>query len=113
MISLRDRSGAETRLAVRHLFVYIGAQPNTDWLAASGLALDPDGFVATEADATETGRSFQTNIPGVFSIGDVRAGSIKRLAAAVGEGAQVIASIHGYLGKSHQHPAMGVAARRL
>jgi thioredoxin reductase (NADPH) len=97
-ITWRDRSGIEVRTSVRHLFVYIGAEPNTDWLAASGLALDGDGFVQTETACTPGQWVFEASIPGVFAIGDVRSGSTKRLAAAVGEGAQVISTIHRYLG---------------
>jgi thioredoxin reductase (NADPH) len=75
----------------------IGAAPNTQWLARSGIALDPKGFV--RADSFTSGDRFpmQTNLPGVFAIGDVRSGSVKRVAAAVGEGAQVVAAIHACL----------------
>ena len=91
------RSGAEeTRRPIRHLFLFIGAEPNTDWLAGSGVALDPKGFVLTGADAGER-RPLETSRTGVFAIGDVRAGSTKRVAAAVGEGAQVVATLHGFL----------------
>src|SRR5262249_26805291 len=87
-------SGAVTRRPIAHLFLFIGAEPNTGWLSASDLALDPKGFVRTGAD----GRSdLQTSRDGVFAIGDVRAGSTKRVAAAVGEGAQVIATVHAFL----------------
>ena len=102
-IRVRDRVGAETRTPVRHLFVYIGADPNTGWLAASGLALDGDGFVRTEGACTAGQWAFEASIPGVFAIGDVRSGSTKRLAATVGEGAQVIATIHRYLGRSAKY----------
>jgi thioredoxin reductase (NADPH) len=99
-IRWRDRSGTEARLPVRHLFVYIGAEPNTKWLAASGLALDSDGFVQTQGGCTAGQWVFETSIPGVFAIGDVRSGSTKRMAACVGEGAQVISTIHRYLERS-------------
>jgi len=79
--------------AIRHLFLFIGADPNTDWLAGSGVALDAKGFVPTGE-----GGSLETNVAGVFAIGDVRASSVKRVAAAVGEGAQVVAALHKYLG---------------
>jgi thioredoxin reductase (NADPH) len=94
-ITWRDvRSGAETRRRARRLFLFIGAEPNTDWLADSGVALDARGFV--QAGAAEDGGALplETNLPGVFAVGDVRAGSVKRVAAAVGEGAQVVAAIH-------------------
>jgi thioredoxin reductase (NADPH) len=87
-------SGMETRRAVRQLFSFIGAEPNTDWLAASGLLLDPRGFVHTGADAGETRLPLETSRRGVFAVGDVRAGSVKRVAAAVGDGALVVASLH-------------------
>jgi thioredoxin reductase (NADPH) len=87
-------NGSETRRPVRHLFNFIGADPNTDWLAGSGIALDPKGFVLT---GTDGGRPLETSQPGVFAIGDVRSGSVKRVAAAVGEGAQVVAALHAYL----------------
>ena len=104
-ITWRDQSGTRGSLPVRHLFVYIGAEPNTDWLAASGLVLDSDGFVQTEGRCTAGQWAFEASIPGVFAIGDVRSGSTKRLAGSVGEGAQVIATIHRYLGRSASYPA--------
>ncbi len=90
-------SGAETRRSLRHLFLFIGADPNTPWLSGSGVALDAKGFVRTGADVAEGGRALETSCAGVFAIGDVRAGSTKRVAAAVGEGAQVIAAVHALL----------------
>jgi thioredoxin reductase (NADPH) len=90
-------SGEETRRAIRHLFLFIGADPNTAWLSGSGVALDAKGFVRTGANVAGGSGALETSRPGVFAIGDVRAGSTKRVAAAVGEGAQVIATIHAYL----------------
>src|SRR5262249_42625458 len=92
-------SGSETEMhcAINHMFLFIGAEPNTDWLAGSGVALDPKGFVLTDGDAANSHRPLETTLPGVFAIGDVRAGSVKRVAAAVGEGAQVVAALHGFL----------------
>jgi thioredoxin reductase (NADPH) len=84
--------GQQTQRPIRHLFLFIGADPNTDWLAGSGVELDAKGFVATGK-----GGPLQTSRPGVYAIGDVRAGSVKRVAAAVGEGAQVVAALHGFL----------------
>ncbi|MER8554120.1 FAD-dependent oxidoreductase [Mesorhizobium sp. M0976] len=86
----------ETARPIHHLFLFIGADPNTDWLAQCGLALDAKGFVRTGPDIGQAG-ALETNRSGVFAIGDVRAGSIKRVAAAVGEGAQVVAALHAYL----------------
>jgi len=82
----------ETRRSIRHLFLFIGAAPNTDWLAGSGVALDEKGFILTGAS-----RPLETSVPGVYAIGDVRSGSVKRVASAVGEGAQVVAALHGFL----------------
>jgi thioredoxin reductase (NADPH) len=90
------QGGREVRQAIRHLFLFIGAAPNTDWLKGSGVALDAKGFVLTGADE-EGRRQMETSQPGVFAIGDVRSGSVKRVAAAVGEGAQVVAALHAAL----------------
>jgi thioredoxin reductase (NADPH) len=88
---------------LRHLFLFIGAEPNGDWLAKR-VAVDPKGFVMTGGDFAPTdqpvGRAplpLETSVAGVFAIGDVRAGSTKRVAAAVGEGAAVVAQIHAAL----------------
>jgi thioredoxin reductase (NADPH) len=92
------QGGPETRLAVSHLFLFIGAEPNTDWLANSGVALDPHGFVRTGADAGPGARHpLESSCRGVYAIGDVRCGSVKRVASSVGEGAQVVAALHGFL----------------
>jgi thioredoxin reductase (NADPH) len=97
-VSWRDRSsGMETRQAARFLFSFIGAEPNTDWLANSGLSLDSRGFVLTGADVSENRLPLETSRRGVFAVGDVRFGSVKRVAASVGDGAQVVAAIHSYL----------------
>jgi thioredoxin reductase (NADPH) len=90
-------SGEEVRREMHHLFLFIGADPSTDWLAGSDVELDPKGFVLTGPDAGGNRRQLETTRPGVFAIGDVRSGSIKRVAAAVGEGAQVMAALHRYL----------------
>jgi thioredoxin reductase (NADPH) len=112
-VKWRDRSGAETRQAIRHLFLFIGADPNSDWLSGSGLELDSKGFVRTDAVGTPGQRSFESSMPGVFAIGDVRSGSTKRLAAAVGEGAQVISTIHGYLAQRGLEPLINEPERRV
>jgi thioredoxin reductase (NADPH) len=90
----RDADGRETRRQIRHIFSFIGVDPNNDWLAGAGVALDAKGFVLTGEDAKAA--ALQTNVPGLFAVGDIRAGSIKRVAASVGEGAQVVAALHGY-----------------
>jgi thioredoxin reductase (NADPH) len=98
-------SGEVTRRPIAHLFLFIGAEPNTGWLARSGIALDPKGFVRTGDDLagnylSDRRGALETSRKGVFAIGDVRAGSIKRVAAAVGEGAQVVAALHAYLAEA-------------
>jgi len=112
--ALRWRIGAagnEERSAINHLFLFIGAEPNTDWLAGSGVALDAKGFVLTGADAGDSRFVLETTRRGVFAIGDVRAKSVKRVAAAVGEGAQVVAAIHTLLGAESPRPATGPAVQ--
>jgi thioredoxin reductase (NADPH) len=94
-VSLRCRtSGKENECPCRFLFSFIGAEPNTDWLQASGLKLDERGFVLTGGDDR---LPLETNKRGIFAVGDVRSGSVKRVAASVGDGAQVVAAIHQYL----------------
>ena len=90
-------TGEDHRCAINHLFLFIGAAPNTGWLAQCHVELDNHGFVRTGADLAPGHPPLQTSRHGVFAIGDVRAGSVKRVAAAVGEGAQVVAAIHAYL----------------
>jgi thioredoxin reductase (NADPH) len=90
-------SGEEVRRPIQHLFLFIGADPNTEWLSGSGVALDRKGFVLTGAGTTENRQPLETSRPGIFAIGDVRSGSVKRVAAAVGEGAQVVATLHAIL----------------
>ena len=83
---------------IRNVFVMIGAEPNTDWLNGC-LALDSKGFVKTgqDADGRALVSPYATSKPGVFAVGDVRSGSVKRVASGVGEGSVVIAAIHQYL----------------
>jgi len=91
------RTGAATSRDIRHVFLFIGADPNTDWLAQCGVRLDPKGFVMTGEAAAADRHPLETSSRGVFAVGDVRSGSIKRVAASVGEGAQVVAAIHAHL----------------
>jgi thioredoxin reductase (NADPH) len=87
------RSADDEVVPADALFLLIGAEPRTGWLAGA-LDRDGHGFVRTGRD----GRSLlETSVPGVFAAGDVRAGSVKRVAAAVGEGATAIQLVHGYL----------------
>jgi thioredoxin reductase (NADPH) len=93
----RRGSEEDVRQSVRHLFLFIGADPNTDWLSGSGIALDSKGFVLTGVDNGAGRHPLETSRMGVYAIGDVRAGSVKRVASAVGEGAQVVAALHAAL----------------
>ncbi|WP_296744852.1 cyclic nucleotide-binding domain-containing thioredoxin-disulfide reductase [Mesorhizobium sp.] len=97
----RNRAtGVETTRPIRHLFLFIGADPNTDWLANCEVALDAKGFVRTGPEVAPGHGLMETSRGGVFAIGDVRCGSTKRVAAAVGEGAQVVAALHAYLARN-------------
>jgi len=96
-IRWRRAAGEEHIHPIRHLFLLIGAAPNTRWLGQSGIALDAKGFVDALAFAGTERNAFETSRAGVFAIGDVRSQSVKRVAASVGEGAQVVAAIHAYL----------------
>jgi thioredoxin reductase (NADPH) len=88
--TFRNRAdGSIHRCELRHMFLFIGADPNAEWLQGCA-ETDGKGFVVTGRGA----RPLETSVPGVFAIGDVRAGSTKRVAAAVGEGAAVVAQIH-------------------
>jgi thioredoxin reductase (NADPH) len=87
-------SGEETERPIHHVFLFIGADPNTDWLKSSGVEVDEKGFVRAGAECGKHHPALQTSKPGVYAIGDVRSGSTKRVAAAVGEGAQVVAALH-------------------
>jgi thioredoxin reductase (NADPH) len=95
----------QDRFESRHLFLFTGADPNTAWLRTCGVQLDAKGFVLTGADsACDLG----TSVEGVYAIGDARAGSTKRVAAAVGEGAAVVAQIHQMLAvKNGEAVALG------
>jgi thioredoxin reductase (NADPH) len=107
-ISLAGPAGEQHEQACRGLFCFIGAEPATGWL--TGVALDEHGFVRTDVQLTSDelgdtwsalGRGplpFETSVPGVFAVGDVRHGSMKRVAAAVGEGASAVRSVHTAIG---------------
>jgi thioredoxin reductase (NADPH) len=99
------RSGKETEKPIRNVFLFIGADPATKWLEGCGVAVDAKGFILTGCGSdvpASTGpngraRALETNVPGIFAIGDVRSGSVKRVGAAIGEGAAVVAELHSYL----------------
>jgi thioredoxin reductase (NADPH) len=105
---LDRRTGETTDCPTRFLFMFIGADPNTDWMGECEAARDRLGFVLTgegisDGDLRTAGwplerrpKPLETSIPGVFAIGDARAGSVKRVAAAVGEGAAVVAQLHAF-----------------
>jgi thioredoxin reductase (NADPH) len=101
----RDRrNGQQRRLALQHLFMFIGAEPETGLISQCGLELDQAGFIITgHACACPLSQYkpelLESSIPGVFAVGDVRSGSVKRVGGAIGEGAQVVASIHQYLAR--------------
>jgi len=89
----RDTGAEETR-PIRNVFLFLGADPATQWLADCGVSVDAHGFVKTGEDPR---MPLCSSVPGVFAIGDLRAGSTKRVGAAIGEGAAVVSQIHGFL----------------
>ena len=104
-VTLRDRTnGQEQRLPLASLFVMIGARPRTDWLPAE-VERDPNGFLYTGAEAascsswnlSRSPHPHETTVPGLFAVGDVRSGSVKRVASAVGEGSVAVSEIHQFL----------------
>jgi thioredoxin reductase (NADPH) len=99
-VKIRDGEGQVAQRPVSGLFVMIGADPCTGWLKGA-VRLDERGFVLTGkdcgADAPAPYNLFQTSLPGVFAVGDVRSGSVKRVASAVGEGSVVVQAVHARL----------------
>jgi thioredoxin reductase (NADPH) len=99
------RTGASETHAIRHVFAMTGALPNTRWLEGC-VALDAQGFIKTGPDLTPEDLAaarwplarapylLETSLPGVFAVGDVRGGNIKRVASAVGEGSIAVAFVH-------------------
>ena len=108
VVAENNRTGERQYLKARALFVFIGADPNTEWLAGT-VALDDHGFIETGHEAAShiagvdgltTARHpafLETSMSGVFAAGDVRSGSVKRVASAVGEGAMAIRQVNSYL----------------
>jgi thioredoxin reductase (NADPH) len=104
------QTGQETECQIRNLFLFIGALPATDWLRPCGVTLDAKGFVQTGgdlvlADSSANDRSgapmpLESSTHGLFAVGDVRSGSVKRVGAAIGEGAAVVAELHSFLAGS-------------
>jgi thioredoxin reductase (NADPH) len=109
IVSLEGANNLETAEIVRdgrriscptgHVFLFIGASPNTGWLSGCGVLVERSGFVLTGRAASAHASEHETSIPGVFCAGDVRYGSTKRVAAAVGDGAAVVSQIHQYLNR--------------
>jgi thioredoxin reductase (NADPH) len=104
-VRLRSRLSGEdwTLEGVRNLFLFVGADPATNWLDGCGVMVDRAGFVLTVVQGGTDERPaslLETSVPGVFAVGDVRSGSVKRVGGAIGEGAQVVAALHGFLGDS-------------
>jgi thioredoxin reductase (NADPH) len=103
-VRVRSRlDGSERTVSdIRNLFLFVGADPATGWLDGCGVTVDRGGFVVTGAPPNEsdgrTPSALETSVPGVFAVGDVRSGSVKRVGGAIGEGAQVVAALHGFLG---------------
>ena len=102
-VSWRDhRTGIEEERALRNVFLFVGADPETRWLEGCNVTVDRSGFVVTGTAASARADGFQpapleTSVPGVFAVGDVRSGSVKRVGGAIGEGAAAVAQIHRYL----------------
>jgi thioredoxin reductase (NADPH) len=105
-----DLSGETNKVPATALFIFIGAEPRTEWLKDT-VERDDRGFILTGMDLMKGGERpkgwqldrdpglLETNIPGVFAVGDVRHGSIKRVASGVGEGSVAIQFVHQYLSK--------------
>ncbi len=108
-MTILDRASNRTEsIPVKMLFVQIGAVPHTDWLIGT-LQRDTKGFIVTGRDVDmgvwplgRTPMSFETSVPGTFAVGDVRLGSMKRVASAVGEGAGAIQDVHRYLEEARE-----------
>jgi thioredoxin reductase (NADPH) len=98
------------RLSFSYLFLFLGADPRTDWLHEA-IACDADGFIRTGEDAG-SGDLLETSVPGVYAAGDVRAGSTKRCATAVGEGAMVVQFVHARLSRRDKESRAVPAAPR-
>ena len=107
-VTWRDRqTETEETRPIRNVFLFLGADPATDFLKDCGIALDGKSFVKTGNDVAPAQAHgpasermpLETSVPGVFAIGDVRAGSVKRVGAAIGEGAAVVAQIHSFIAR--------------
>ena len=110
-ISWRDKAaGTEQKADIRNVFVFVGADPETRWLRGREVALDAHGFVLTGQAAAQgpDGHSpapLEASVPGLFAVGDVRSGSVKRVGGAIGEGAAAVAQIYPHLSESRRDVA--------
>jgi len=116
-----DRTGEVEAHPIRHVFVMMGGVPNTGWLDGC-IALDDRGFVKTGADLSaadlsaanwplaRTPHLLETSRPGIFAVGDVRSGNVKRVASAVGEGAIAVSFVHDVLRRADVEAVMSRAA---
>ena len=106
-VKIRDGEGRVVERSVGGLFIMIGADPCTGWVK-DAVQLDDRGFVLTgnDADASTSRTLSETSLPGVFAVGDVRSGSVKRVASAVGEGSVVVQAVHARLAALRQAEAL-------
>ena len=108
---MRWRDGRTGQESTRgsYVFLFLGADPATDWLAGCGVETDHAGFVVTGGHCAQgtAANPLCTSVPGVFAVGDVRSASVKRVGAAIGEGAQVVA-LHRYLAAQNMPAAKAV-----
>ncbi|QLE00065.1 FAD-dependent oxidoreductase [Galbibacter sp. BG1] len=95
---VNNKTGEYQEIQTKALFIMIGAVPNTSWLSDK-ICLDDKGFIYTDKKADSNASAFETSVAGVYAVGDIRSGSVKRVASAVGEGSVVISSVHQYLSK--------------
>src|SRR5262245_3811674 len=96
------RTGAEEQHDIAHLFLFTGADPAAKWVTGCGIPLDEKGFIPTGADVPQAERMplpLETGVAGIFAVGDVRCGSVKRVGTAIGEGAAVVAQLHTFLAR--------------
>jgi thioredoxin reductase (NADPH) len=107
------RAGRREELPAAAMFVLIGAEPHTRWLEGT-IQRDAAGYVSTGRDVSPAGWTvarppmlLETSVPGVFAAGDVRQGSVKRVAAAVGEGSAAIGAVHAYLAEGARPAGRG------
>jgi thioredoxin reductase (NADPH) len=102
------RTRNEEQHAIAHLFLFTGADPAASWLTGSSVPLDEKGFIQTGADVRSAERvplPLETGVEGIFAVGDVRCGSVKRVGAAIGEGAAVVTQLHTFLARRGSTPA--------